>query len=209
MATVLKRTLYEVTKDLFTKKRKGKPQRLVDPFKLVCEQHWGHPKIEELQKYHKENDAEAEARLTATILREAWQKYLAKTKPTDITGIYKYIRKKDGRDSQSFRYPCSAPITYKGLTHTTPKNKCEALADYFHHKLTDPTREQRQNNVLEHEQQEPSQNDRHKAQLHPVRKRPADIPATKWKKRRNAITEPFQSFREIEIRKAAEELPKG
>ena len=62
---------------------------------------------------------------------------------------------------------------------------------------------------MEHEQQEPSQNDRHKAQLHPVRKRPADISATKWKKRRNAITEPFQSFREIEIRKAAEELPKG
>ena len=136
---MIRSLLWQVTEDLYTRKKgKQNNNKMVNLFEQFCLQHKSHHLLPELKRCHDCKDNAAEELLMSKILREDWRSYLAKIRPNNITGIYKYIRKKDGRENHTFVHQCAAPLLRDAEVVTDPKEKCELLASYFHDKLTEP-----------------------------------------------------------------------
>ena len=197
--------LKSVTKDLYLRKKRKGANDMKDPFKNFCKQHRHHHLLTQLRIYHHAGNKNEEESVMNKIIREDWRSYLAKTKPNNITGIYKYIRKRDGREPRTYTHQCSAPLQENGRTYTDPKEKCELLATFFHQKLTDPNIPQAllnraSGNIRGKVKKKNLQRDKTLASLE------YRTPPTTTTNIASEILEDFAPFREIETKKAVAEL---
>ena len=135
---MLKSLLELVTEDLYTRKKAQPMEGMKDPFEQFRRQHKNHHLITELRTQHQENNKGAGEIIMSRILREDWRGYLAAVQPSNITAIYKYVRKRDGREPCTFVHQCAAPLLSKDDFITSPKGKYALLAEYFQEKLTEP-----------------------------------------------------------------------
>ena len=197
----------QVVGDLYTRKKSRKQERAADLFAQFCKQHAKHPKITELEIYHHAKNVKAEEQLMNSILREEWRGYLARVKPCNTTGIYKYIRKKDGRESGTFAHQCSAPIIEEGKVYTNPKEKCEKIAEYFATKFTQP----REDEPNEPKKLIPQQDeDQYKVYASNGKQNGAQRSQGKGgNAQKNERTKQFVPFREVEITKAVGDSATG
>ena len=143
--------------DLFTRKPRDreKTPELKDPFTVFCKKNHRHPKVTELKIVRASGNHPEEERLIKKIQRDGWQRYLATMSPGNTTSLYRLLRKKDGRESKTFTYPCAAPLLHQETYIARAKGKCELLADHFYEKFSNPKqRPARSTNQQEEEEVE-------------------------------------------------------
>ena len=117
---------------------------------------------------------------------------------TNITKIYKTIRKMDGRNDCAFGYPCAAPILQDGIYYSKPHEKCEKIAQFFEKRLTGKRLDGHVVPVAQGKDQQDAKQE----------ERPKEIPAStrQTSLRGKTALDPFQPFRAVEIQKAVEDV---
>ena len=189
----------KVAGDLYTRKPthdKLHDSKLQDPYELLKEHHSKHPMLNQLRIAHLAGKKDRENYLINKIRRDGWHDYLSTIKSSNITAVYKMIRKKDGRADRTFTYPCAAPILQDSIYHHRPADKSAQLALYFEERLSrKPVNDEAQlNSLLLALIQDTEANAAQKhASNFALKRQPQGV---------------FAEFREVEIIKAIEDLSK-
>ena len=164
--TILLESMQEALADYFWKTKA--PRERKRPYETFCEKHVRHPDIPQLIKAIDAGEYEEAEHLTRSINREHWKEYLASAKISDISGMYDYLAKAEGRKPQSYRFACTAPLTNsQGDKVIKAEDKCDLLADYFQDKLTEKAlpKDKTKNNLRSRSQSPKSQKDMNKHSL--------------------------------------------
>ena len=138
LLTSLKAILEGVIGDLFARKPPEdaiQKNIMKDPFEQLKKRNSKHPLLPQLRIAHIAGQREKERMLLNRIQRDGWQDFLASIKASNVTKIYKMIRKWDGREDRVFVYPCAAPIIENGIYYGQPQAKSERIAEFFELRL--------------------------------------------------------------------------
>ena len=101
---ILMSLLKQVTKDLHLRENKNCDASMKDPFEEFCKQHDSHHLTPQLKIYPHAKNGKEEEKTMNKILREDWRSFLAQVQPKNITSIYKFIRKRDGREPRTYTF---------------------------------------------------------------------------------------------------------
>ena len=100
--------------------RRGRTgQKDEDPFENFRRRHRHHDRAGALLTAKQKGDRETVSKLAKRIKVDGWRGYLAKIHPAEISSMYKYIQKADGRRPPAFRHQCSGPLVRDGQAYTT------------------------------------------------------------------------------------------
>ena len=209
--TLIQQTKKEALRDLFTRKtlKNRKTPAIQDPFERFCRLNKGHPKLTELKIVRASGNHVEEGRLLGHIQRDGWHRFLATISPGNTTGLYKLLRKKDGREPKTFRYPCAAPLRKGDGYVARAQGKCGLLADYFMEKFTEPVETPASQGV------ETTQNDvglQAGAKRKRERQRETSQMGARTQEHNEEPTQatmPFLPFRQVEMMKALRSMAKG
>ena len=105
--SILLEAIQEALADDYRKTKAPRERRR--PYQTFCKQHIRHPDIPQLIKAMEDGSYEEAEHLTRNINREHWKEFLASTTTSDISGMYDYLAKAEGRKPKNYRYACAAP----------------------------------------------------------------------------------------------------
>ena len=129
------------------KKRGSDPEE--DPFTNFCRKNRHHKLLGQLLTARVKGQKEKFATLLRRIKSDSWKGFLAKIQPAEISKIYKFMQKADGRKPKVFRYQCSHPLVKDGQVYSTGQARCDLLGEYFESRLNEPDFPARQRDWLE------------------------------------------------------------
>ena len=66
-------------------------------------------------------------RLARIIKADGWRQFLGREHPDNLTAIYKYIEKADGRKPKTYSFPCAYPLARNNKLYTLNKEECTLL----------------------------------------------------------------------------------
>ena len=130
------RAINEVFQDCF--RNKGGASKQIDPFRAFCKYHSRHKDMKKLEAARKEGDKETFFSLLHDIAGEGWRTFLSKMRVSDLTQLFRYIEKRDGRQPLNFKNACSAPLESGNRKIYGSQAKCALLADYFEERFKAP-----------------------------------------------------------------------
>ena len=77
----------------------------------------------ELKIYRRAKNRKAEETVMNEIIRVGRRSYLSYVQPGNITGIYQYIRKRDGGENRTSVHQCASPIMDNEVVYTDPRSQ--------------------------------------------------------------------------------------
>ena len=109
------------------------------PFEIFCKKHLSDPEYPLLIRSHIEGNDLLKRRTITNMVRRQWRTYLSKVRPSNVSALFSYLAKQEGRKPRSDRFSCAGPLLdsqetlrFKGI------EKCTLLADFFERRFSAP-----------------------------------------------------------------------
>ena len=122
----------------YTRRGGTKRKKQTDVWKQFFRHHASHDQTNRLKFAYNRGNRQEMRRLARIIKAAGWRRYLNGVRAANLTAIYKYIEKTDGRKPKVFTYPCARPLTNQGRVFAGGGEKCSLLGEYFANRMTNP-----------------------------------------------------------------------
>ena len=122
--------------DCYTRGGEQPPRK--GPFELFCERNAEHPRLNHLRMAEKTGDKVTFSRLVKEISGDAWSAFLNKTRVSNLSKMFQFIARRDGRVPPRGTFCCAAPLSKNGNYYYGGAAKCEVLATHFADRLSAP-----------------------------------------------------------------------
>ena len=102
--------LQKTFKDCKRKSTETQPAPERSPFHQFCQRHRQHQDYPMLINAAQKADAQQASKIMTCMSRDGWREHLSRTHPSDISALFRYLAKEDGRKPRQCLHSCSAPL---------------------------------------------------------------------------------------------------
>ena len=120
------------------RRRQASPT-LPNSFDLSCRKHLQDPEYPLLIRAHTEGNDLLKQKTINAMARRGWRLYLSKIRPSNVSALFSFLAKREGRKPRADHFPCASTLyDSEGILRFTNEEKCALLADHFGRRFASP-----------------------------------------------------------------------